>query len=193
MPHSAHRFLPSLVARLLLGTLCAAATHAVLADTTLKVGDQQLQTRGILEASGNVDAWSTWDPYVALAEIRDHDRSIANGVNLSSGLSFQAATETSIKSKHAEIADFLKRVAAGQRWALSHPDEVAAMQSKVTGLPPDVLKTMYQRAQLHPVSIDGGLIAEQQKTADLYHRADVIKTRLDVEPSFDKQFPLAAP
>ncbi|MGF6837734.1 sulfonate transport system substrate-binding protein [Paraburkholderia youngii] len=143
-------------------------------------------------ASGNVDAWSTWDPYVALAEQRDHDRSIANGVNLSSGLSFQAATETSIKDKHAEIADFLKRVAAGQRWALSHPDEVAAMQSKVTGLPPEVLMTVYQRAQLHPVVIDDGLIAEQQKTADLYHRADVIKTPLDVTKSFDRQFALTA-
>jgi sulfonate transport system substrate-binding protein len=143
-------------------------------------------------ASGNVDAWSTWDPYVALAEQRDHDRSIANGVDLSSGLSFQAATETSIKDKHAEIADFLRRVAAGQRWALSHPDEVAAMQSKVTGLPPDVLKTVYRRAQLHPVVIDDALIAEQQKTADLYHRADVIKTRLDVTKSFDRQFPLTA-
>ncbi|MDH6146675.1 MULTISPECIES: ABC transporter substrate-binding protein [Paraburkholderia] len=143
-------------------------------------------------ASGNVDAWSTWDPYVALAEQKDHDRSIANGIDLSSGLSFQAATQTSIKDKHAEIADFLKRVAAGQRWALAHPDEVAAMQSKVTGLPPDVLKTVYQRAQLHPVAIDDGLIAEQQKTADLYHRADVIKTRLDVTPSFDRQFPLDA-
>jgi sulfonate transport system substrate-binding protein len=144
-------------------------------------------------ASGNVDAWSTWDPYVALAEQRDHDRSIANGVNLSSGLSFQAATDDSIKSKRAEIADFLKRVAAGQRWALSHPDEVAAIQSRVTGLPPDVLKVVYQRAQLHPVAIDDSLIAEQQKTADLYHRADVIKTPLNITPSFDKQFPLAAP
>lgn len=144
-------------------------------------------------ASGNVDAWSTWDPYVALAEQKDHDRSIANGIDLSSGLSFQAATETSIKDKHAQIADFLKRVAAGQRWALAHPDEVAAMQSKVTGLPPDVLKTVYQRAQLHPVAIDDAVVAEQQKTADLYHRGDVIKTRLDVAPSFDRQFPLDAP
>lgn len=142
-------------------------------------------------ASGNVDAWSTWDPYVALAEQRDHDRSIANGVNLSSGLSFQAATETSIKAKQPQIADFLKRVAAGQRWALTHPDEVAAMQSKVTGLPPDVLKTVYHRAQLHPVAIDDALVAEQQKTADLYQRADVIKTHLDVTPSFDRQFSLA--
>lgn len=144
-------------------------------------------------ASGSVDAWSTWDPYVALAESRDHDRSIANGVGVSSGLSFEAATDTAIREKPAEIADFLKRVAAGQRWALAHPDEVAAIQSRVTGLPPDVLKTVYERAQLHPVAIDDGVIAEQQHTADLYHRADVIKTPLDVAPSFDKQFSSAAP
>ncbi|MDQ7976802.1 ABC transporter substrate-binding protein [Paraburkholderia sp. SARCC-3016] len=144
-------------------------------------------------ASGDVDAWSTWDPYVALSEQLDRTRSIANGVNLTSGLSFQAATEASIKTKHDQIADFLKRVAAGQRWALSHPDEVAAMQSKVTGLPPSVLKTVYRRAQLHPVAIDDALIAEQQRTADLYLRADVIKTQLDVKPSFDRQFPLDAP
>lgn len=143
-------------------------------------------------ATGNIDAWSTWDPYAALGEQRDHDRAVANGVNLSSGLTFQAATQTSIKEKHAEIEDFLKRVAAGQRWALSHPDEVAAMQSKVTGLPPDVLKIVYQRAQLHPVAIDDNLIAEQQRTADLYRRAEVIKTRLDVSQSFDRQFPLSA-
>ncbi|MEQ5841150.1 ABC transporter substrate-binding protein [Paraburkholderia acidicola] len=139
-------------------------------------------------ATGNVDAWSTWDPYVALAELRDHDRSIANGVGVSSGLSFQAATDESIKAKHAQIEDFLHRVAIGQRWALAHPDEVAAMQSQVTGLPADVLKTVYQRAQLHPVAIDDSLIAEQQKTADLYHRADVIKAPLNVTPSFDRQF-----
>jgi len=142
-------------------------------------------------ATGNVDAWSTWDPYVALSEQLEHTRSIANGVDLSSGLSFQAATEQSIGAKHAQIADFLKRVAAGQRWALSHPDEVAAMQSKVNGLPPAVLKTVYLRAQLHPVPIDDKLIAEQQKTADLYQHANVIAARLDVAPSFDRQFPLA--
>nr|WP_244922908.1 ABC transporter substrate-binding protein [Paraburkholderia silvatlantica] len=143
--------------------------------------------------SGNVDAWATWDPYVALSEARQHARSIANGVGVSSGLSFEAATDTAIRDKHAELADFLRRVAAGQRWALSHPDEVAAIQSRVTGLPVDVLKTVYQRAQLHPVQIDDAVIAEQQRTADLYLRADVIKTRIDVAPSFDKQFSSTAP
>ena len=137
-------------------------------------------------ASGNVDAWSVWDPYIALAEARDHDRIIANGVGLSEGLSFQVATERAIKDKRAQLADFLRRVAIGQRWALSHPDEVAAMQSRVTGLPTDVLKTVYQRGQLHPVAIDDSLVAAQQRTADIYEAANVIRAHLDVGPSFDR-------
>ncbi len=157
-----------------------------LSDVTLSFM-QPADAKSALQ-SGDVDAWSTWDPYVALGELRDNNRSIANGVGLSSGLSFQAATDESIKTKRAQIDDFLRRVAAGQQWALSHPDEVAAIQSRVTHLPADVLKVVYQRAQLKPITIDSKVIAEQQRTADLYVRAGVIKTTLDVTPSFDAQF-----
>ncbi|MFT4437456.1 ABC transporter substrate-binding protein [Caballeronia sp. 15715] len=157
-----------------------------LSDVTLSFM-QPADAKSALQ-SGDVDAWSTWDPYVALGELRDNNRIIANGVGLSSGLSFQAATDESIKTKRAQIDDFLRRVAAGQQWALSHPDEVAAIQSRVTHLPADVLKVVYQRAQLKPITIDSKVIAEQQRTADLYVRAGVIKTTLDVTPSFDAQF-----
>ena len=141
-------------------------------------------------ASGSVDAWSVWDPYTALSESRDHDRILVNGVGLSEGLSYQVATERAIADKRAVLADFLRRVALGQQWALSHPEEVAAMQSRVTGLPPDVLKTVYQRGQVHPVAIDDGVIAAQQRTADTYTAASVIPARLDVKASFDRSFPL---
>ncbi|WP_027777333.1 ABC transporter substrate-binding protein [Paraburkholderia caledonica] len=141
-------------------------------------------------ASGSVDAWSVWDPYTALGESRDHDRIIANGVGLSEGLSYQVATETAIAAKRAQLADFLRRVATGQRWALTHPDEVAAMQSRVTGLPTDVLKTVYQRGQVHPVAIDDSVVTAQQRTADTYEAASVIRAHLDVRASFDRSFPL---
>jgi sulfonate transport system substrate-binding protein len=143
---------------------------------------------GAALSSGSVDAWSTWDPYVALAEIKRGERAIANGIGLSAGLSFELATTDALQTKRAEIADFLKRLAAAQRWALAHPDEVAAIQSRVTGLPVDVLKVVYQRGQIRPVPIDADVIAAQQKTADLYVRAGVIKAHLDVVPSFDRQF-----
>lgn len=141
-------------------------------------------------ASGSVDAWSVWDPYTALGESRDHDRIIANGVGLSEGLSYQVATDRAIADKRAQLADFLRRVALGQEWALSHPAEVAAMQSRVTGLPPDVLTTVYQRGQAHPVAIDDSVITAQQRTADIYTSANVIPAHLDVRASFDRSFPL---
>jgi len=143
-------------------------------------------------AAGSVDAWSTWDPYVAFAELKNGDRVIGNAVGLSSGLSFELATVEALQTKRAEIADFLKRLAAAQRWALAHPDAVAAIQSRVSGLPVDVLKVVYQRAQIHPVPIDDRVIADQQKTADLYVRAGVIKSHLDVGPSFDRTLAPAA-
>lgn len=76
---------------------------ATLERANLKLGDvtwsfmQPADARAAL-ASGSVDAWSTWDPYVALSEARDHTRSVANGVGVSSGLSFEAATETAIRA-----------------------------------------------------------------------------------------------
>jgi sulfonate transport system substrate-binding protein len=81
-------------------------------------------------------------------------------------------------------------VAIGQRWALSHPDEVATMQSKVTGLPTDVLKTVYPRGQVHPVAIDDSVVAAQQRTADTCGAANVLPAHLDVRASFDRSFPL---
>lgn len=144
-------------------------------------------------AAGSVDAWATWDPYVAFAEMKNGDRSIGNAVGLSSGLSFELATTDALQKKHAQIADFVKRLAAAQRWALAHPDAVAAIQSRVSGLPVDVLKVVYQRGAIHPVPIDDRVIADQQKTADLYVRAGVIKSHLDVAPSFDRTFTPPAP
>jgi sulfonate transport system substrate-binding protein len=64
------------------------------------------------------------------------------------------------------------------------------MQSRVTGLPPDVLKTVHQRGQVHPVAIDDSVIAAQQRTADTYEAANVIPTHLNVRASFDRSFPL---
>src|ERR1700744_1881616 len=57
MPSFANRILRKFfgLAAGALGALLAIAPHAAFADTTLKVGDQQLQTRGILEAAGEMN------------------------------------------------------------------------------------------------------------------------------------------
>jgi sulfonate transport system substrate-binding protein len=165
--------------------LITALARAGLKPTDVQVHFLQPQDAKAALSSGDVDAWASWDPYVALAELRDHDRRIANGVGLSAGLTFELATEAALRDKRAVLDDFLRRMAAAQRWALAHPDQVAAMQSRVTGLPTDVLKVVYQRGQWQPVAIDAAVIAAQQRTADIYTRAGVIPAHLDIAPAFD--------
>jgi len=141
-------------------------------------------------ATGAVDAWSTWDPYVAIAQLHDHAKVIVNAVGLKDSYTYQAATDDAIAHKRAALADFLQRLAQAQRWALTHPDQVAQSQARITGLPQDVLIFVYNRAQLHPVAMDAKVIQAQQHTADVYANAAVITQHLDVSNSFDTSFKL---
>ena len=141
-------------------------------------------------SAGAVDAWSTWDPYVAIEELHDHAKVIVNAVGLRDSYTYQAATDDAIRNKHAILADFLQRWAQAQRWALLHPEQVAEAQARITGLPKKVLTYIYARAKLHPVPIDAEVIRAQQRTADVYEGAGVIPRHLDVGPSFDTSFKL---
>lgn len=141
-------------------------------------------------AAGAIDAWSTWDPYVAIEELHDHAKVVVNAVGLRDSYTYQAATDDAIRNKRAILADFLQRVADGQRWALAHPQQVAEAQARITGLPKEVLTYVYARAKLHPVPIDAAVMRAQQHTADVYESAGVIPRHLDVAPSFDTSFKL---
>lgn len=139
-------------------------------------------------ASGDVDAWSTWDPYVAIAQVNDHAKVIADGAGLMSGLSFEAANEDAIHNKRAALADFLRRQAVSIQWALTHPDDYAQIQAKITGLSVAVHKFAAERAKTQPVAIDQKVIAEQQKTADAWFAAGVVPTRINATQGLDSSF-----
>ena len=85
-------------------------------------------------SSGDVAAWSTWDPYLATAEIQDHARVLATGAGLNAGISFLDATNSAINNpgKHAAIQDLINRLAAAEQWEASHlPAESADLLEAV--------------------------------------------------------------
>ncbi len=137
---------------------------------------------------GAIDAWSTWTVYVAQATIRDGARVIVDGDGLLGGLTFQTATDTSIKTKRAALADYLHRLAIARRWAIGHVADYAAVWAKDIGVSPDVARRALDLSPTLPVAIDGRLIAEEQHVADLYQSAHVIPQRLDIAKSFDNSF-----
>jgi sulfonate transport system substrate-binding protein len=138
--------------------------------------------------SGSVDAWVTWGSYVGLAQLRDHARIVADGHGLLSGIGFEAASDGAIASKHAQLDDFLHRLAQAERWEGTHKTEYAAVLAKETGLPLDVALYTVSQARGEPTPIDASVIEEERATLREYLNAGVIPSAPAIEGAFDASF-----
>lgn len=143
-------------------------------------------------ASGSVDAWSTWEPYVAQEEILSGARRIATGEGITPGLSFQVARLDAIRGKRALLEDFVRRAAKARDWSLGHADSYAQSWAALMGVPKDVALLWFTRAEPRFAAIDDGVAADEQKTIDLYAEAGLIAKRIDAEAFLDRSFGSAA-
>jgi sulfonate transport system substrate-binding protein len=139
-------------------------------------------------ARGAVDAWSTWGIYTAQAVLVDGARVIADGGGLLSGLSHQSATNTAIAAKRDALADFVRRLASARLWALDNVDSFSRTWAQIVGVDTQVAKYSFGTEGFRPVLIDEGVIADQQKTADLWTESGVVPRKLEVRPFFDLSF-----
>ncbi|WP_418129080.1 ABC transporter substrate-binding protein [Variovorax sp. 278MFTsu5.1] len=140
---------------------------------------------------GSVDAWATWEPYTALAEVSNHARVLVSGRRLLPGLSYLAATDSAIASKRPVLQDFLQRVVKAQLWSYRNVDAYSAALARIIGIPPEAAKLQFERRQQKWVAIDAQVIADQQGTADFYRQVGLIRQPLDVKGTFDTSFGVA--
>jgi sulfonate transport system substrate-binding protein len=135
---------------------------------------------------GSVDAWSTWDPYVSIAEVQHHLRPIVDGTGLPITDGVIVSSSASIAAKRALIEDFLARWARAQAWALKHPEDYARLYSTQTGLPVEVARSVIRHMNYRYVPIDDAVIRDHQEVADLYLAAAVIRQPVNVSVAFDR-------
>ena len=135
---------------------------------------------------GSVDAWSTWDPYVSIAEVQDHLRPIVDGTGLPMTDAVSVASAASIASKRHLLEDFLGRRTRAQAWAHQHPEEYAKLYATQTGLSIEVTRSVARHTDYQLVPIDDAVVHEHQETADLYLEAGVIHQRIDASAAFDR-------
>lgn len=138
----------------------------------------------------SVDAWATWDPYTALAEVTKTGRVLINGVGLATGNSFLAATDAAINDseKRAALQDYINRLAAADRWANGHVSDYSQTLAKIIGFPAAAAEKSFSRRQSHWQAIDDLTIKQQQQTADFYQKYGLIQKTLNVEPTFFRGF-----
>ncbi|QKJ88106.1 ABC transporter substrate-binding protein [Paramixta manurensis] len=160
----------------------------------LKPSDVTLRFLGPVDgraalASGAVDAWAPWEPYIATSVAVDGSERVpqGGGKGIMSGYSYALAREDALqdKEKRAAIADLLVRLAKAQIWAQQHPDQFAQDLGKALKMPPAITRSWIDDAQIRPVSFTPQLAATLQKSADFFFNYHVLPKRVDVKQAFD--------
>ncbi|BAM92062.1 putative ABC transporter substrate-binding protein [Bradyrhizobium oligotrophicum S58] len=129
---------------------------------------------------GSVDAWSIWDPYLALAELKENARVIAWDKDVHKPNSFYIVGSDFVEKYPAVVARLNAAFAAEGVWANSHHDEVAKAQAEATGVDPEAVKRFVDRSVYSVVPIDDEIIKSQQAVADRFARVGLIPKPVNV-------------
>jgi sulfonate transport system substrate-binding protein len=139
--------------------------------------------------SGGVDAWATWGVFVAQARLVDQYRPVVDGSNgILTGLGYLSALDTAIADRRPAVRDLIARAARAALWANAHVDDYARSWAGQVGVAFDVARLSFTTAPTLAVPIDAGVIADQQRTADLYTDGGLIARHIDVRGFFDASF-----
>ena len=168
-------------------------TSLAQAGLTLKdVQPQYLAPADGLAAfkTGQVDAYVTWDPFVAQAQVEDGAVDLTAATNTvadDAWRQFEVASSKSLDDAgtRANIASFVKLVGQGFDWAKSHSDQWAQGWSDESGIPVDILKKVTARKQstVEPVSAED--ITATQELADRFTEAGEIPKTVDIKSIVD--------
>lgn len=125
-------------------------------------------------ARGSVDAWTIWDPYLAIAEAGDGVRVLTTANEVARPTNFFLANRTFAESRGAVVAEVIDVLGGVARWCEAHRGEVAALLAKGTGVPLPATRRAVDRTDYVIGPLSPTVIAEQQRIADRFHALKLI-------------------
>ena len=131
-------------------------------------------------AGGNIDAWSIWDPYLALAE-NGKVRVLAFSKDVQESNSFFLANKD-FTTQHGDIVALLNQTFAEEgKWAAEHRADVATSLREATGVDKEATTRAVNRSQYAVTPITDKIVATQQETADRFFKLGLIPKAVNVK------------
>jgi sulfonate transport system substrate-binding protein len=129
---------------------------------------------------GAVDAWSIWDPYLALAELKEHARVIAFDKDVHQPNAFYIAGSDFVEKYPSLLARLNAVFASEGLWADTHHEEVAKAQAEATGVDIEAIRRFVDRSNYRVVPVDDEVVKSQQAVADRFARLGLIPKPVNV-------------
>jgi sulfonate transport system substrate-binding protein len=143
---------------------------------------------------GEVDAWAGLDPLLAASQIQAGSRLLYRNVNFNS-YDVISVTENYAKTQPQTIELVLHAYEKAREWARQHPDELAALLAKESGLPLEVAKLQLSRTDFSTAQPGPEHIAALKAAAPILVAEGLVRKGTDVnqvvEQLFDPQFSAA--
>lgn len=125
-------------------------------------------------AQGSIDAWSIWDPYFAIGELKQNGRILVNASDVGRTNSFYIANRDFAQRNGAILKQIVTVTSATAQWAETHRNEVAQSLAAVTGIPLDIQTAAADRSSFAVGPVTDDIIATQQGVADRFHQLGLI-------------------
>jgi sulfonate transport system substrate-binding protein len=130
--------------------------------------------------SKNVDAWSIWDPYLAVIEDAGA-RVLVNGKGLAPNRGYYLASQAFIEKNPEVLKLILEEIKKESAWAKSNPTEVAKFLSPALGINAAVLEKAEKRRDYDVLTLTDEVITKQQEIADTFAKLKLIPKSIKVK------------
>jgi sulfonate transport system substrate-binding protein len=132
----------------------------------------------------SIDAWSIWDPFYALAEVKYKARVLTTAVGLAPSNAFLMSSPGFVKAHPEVIKTAVAAMHDAGAWAKANNNEFAAIMAEATGLPPDVAKLAAERTDFDYSLMSDAPAVQQQQIADTFFAVGLLPKKVAVRDLF---------
>jgi len=128
---------------------------------------------------GSVDAWVTWDPYLAAVQRQSPVRILADGRNIADYQRYYLAARNYADGHAAVLAQVFDELLNTGHWIKQHPQEAAAQLAPLWGVDAKTVELANSRRSYEVRKVLAPALGEQQRIADAFYAEGLLPHKVD--------------
>lgn len=129
---------------------------------------------------GKVDAWSIWDPFLAVAESAAGARILTDATGLAPNRGYYLAAKSFVEAHPNQLQAVLDSVKQASDWAANNPTDVAKFLALELKIDPVPLEVAEKRREYSVLPLTDEVINDQQKIADTFEKIGLIPKSVNI-------------
>ena len=131
--------------------------------------------------AGRVDAWATWDPFVAIATARYGGRILADGAAIQSENAVVLIAATAFARKHPGLLNIVFDVLQAENaWGLAHKTEAGQIWAKEMNIPSSFAVALGANDAVPTTAVTAADEAQMSDIADWYVNQKIVARKPDI-------------